>query len=127
MQVKLKITGKGDLKNTQKYLEGQKIDGEKVVKLGQYAVKELSKASPVRTGELRDSWDYNIERNEGKEFLNITNHSHQDVSEGIVHLLENGHYVHGGYVKGSHFVKNTMDEVYKKFDVDIEEDIKNGK
>ncbi len=41
--------------------------------IGRYAAKQYSQASPVRTGEMRDSWGYAVQRFQFGVILSIHN------------------------------------------------------
>lgn len=80
--------------------------------IGEYIVKRLQDYTPVDTGELRDSWSYEITKEKGNYVLSILNDAHRDAVDGLVYMLEYGHGTGtGGWVAPTHFVTNAMDGV----------------
>lgn len=85
---------------------------EKYAELGLAVLKE---ATPVDTGETRDSWNYIIEEKErGKVTIAFTN-GNVNAGISVVLLLIYGHGTqNGGYVQGDDFVHPAIRPVFRE-------------
>ena len=79
---------------------------------GRMGVEALSAATPVGSGETAASWNYGIERKDGKVTLYWTN-SHENKGVNIAILLIYGHGLQdGSYVQGIDFVNPAMRPIF---------------
>ncbi len=113
------LTVKGDFKKTLKVLNKYyRIDGRKnLTRASERVVDRLRSNTPVDTGELRDSWGYDISIQGGNLVSEIYNDGHAEETRGrtapVVLLLEHGHGTGtGGYVPGTHFVSRTLEDTH---------------
>ncbi len=135
--MKARIQYKGKFQVSVKWLEKLKDASfdEALDKAGDEMVAALAAASPVRTGELRDSWKKELVHNASGSAIHITNDAHKDelsrssMGRGkyasIVYLIENGHGVgkngKKGYVPPRPFVKEAVADVMSNFKDEVEE------
>lgn len=116
----------GDLKKTFGFLN--KINKKNYFhifeKYGRIGVRELSKATPIETGETYKSWNYIIEKDRRGYSLTWTN-SHVDDGVSIVILIQYGHGTGtGGYVKGRDFINPALRPVFDKIIEDLWREVK---
>lgn len=119
--MKIKFDSKNDLNRTISMLNKYgKLDATTALKaIGDTSIEKLAAVSPVRTGEFKASWGYNISTEKGKQILSITNSSHKDVPD-LPSMLEYGHGTQNGhFIEGHHFIVPTMDEVYSEIKDDL--------
>ena len=111
--MKTRIESDGDFKNIIKILESfDNSTGEvAMTRLGREAKGILEKNSPVDTGEFRSGWAYELNSNKKGVVVDIVNNSHPEV-DGLASMLEYGHGTrNGGYVQGTHFIRDSMNEI----------------
>ena len=115
MGVKLKGDFKKSLQVLNKYY---RIDGRKnLTRASERIITALQANTPVDSGELRDSWGFEIHREGCNQVSEIYNDAHAEETRGraapVVVLLEHGHGTGtGGYVPGTHFVSRTLDGMH---------------
>lgn len=114
--MKFKFTHTGDFKRTTKFLERVKEIGNSSVfnKYGEIGVKALSEATPVRTGLTAESWEYNIEHNQGSTVIYWKN---TNVNRGvpIAVILQYGHGTGtGGWVQGIDYINPALAPVFQE-------------
>lgn len=110
----MKITVKGDLKKTNRFLERVKNLFKLGVfdKYGRAGVEALRTATPVDSGETATSWNYKIVRKSGKLTIYWTN-SHINKGVPIAIILQYGHGTnHGGYVQGRDYINPPMRAIF---------------
>lgn len=120
----IRAVGAGSTKRTEAYLDSirpQKLFRD-LDKFGRRGVDALRGATPVDTGDTRNSWSYEIEQTGSS--ISITWLNRDDTGGvSIVMLLQYGHGTGtGGYVAGRDFINpaiqpifdQILDEVWKK-------------
>lgn len=107
---------KGNFKSTEDFLR-KMSSGDIFKNLDRYAqdgVDALSSATPVESGETRESWDYEISRTRGSTTISWTN-SHVDDGVPIAIILQYGHGTGtGGYVQGEDYINPAMRPIFDK-------------
>lgn len=110
------FTYKGSLKNTEKFLKSM-AKGEMFKDLDKYAregVAALSSATPIDSGLAAQSWDYKIERSDGRCTISWIN---TNVENGlpVVLLIQYGHGTGtGGYVEGRDFINPAIQPIFDR-------------
>lgn len=111
---------KGNFKKIDSYLEKllEFADLGFLDKYGKEGVEALKEATPVETGETRDSWFYEITRNDGIVALEFHN-KHVEKGYNIAVILQYGHGTRtGGWVEGQDYInpalKPIFDEILNK-------------
>lgn len=116
----IEIKTTGEFKNTNRFLKKMSnIDIDKILNsYGRLGVEELKKATPKDTGKTANSWDYEIEKKDGKISLIWTNNN---INKGalIAILIQYGHGTrNGGYVQGVDYInpalRTTFDRMSKE-------------
>ena len=75
-------------------------------------VAALSKATPLETGETKNSWNYQIKQGKGSCTITWTN-SHIEDGVPIAIILQYGHGTGtGGYVQGQDYINPAMRPVF---------------
>lgn len=121
--MKVKILNEGDFSNILKELESVSDSNPKKVleTIGEASCKVLSINSPVDTGELAKSWEYEVTGNKNGYELNVFNKAHHDEVDNLPYMLEYGHGTGtGGWVPGTHFISRSMNEVTKTINEEVE-------
>lgn len=120
------IKAKGDFRKTDTFLQRLL----KVVKLsdldkyGKRGVELLSAATPKDTGKTAESWDYRIERRDGKTKIVWFNSNIQN-GVNIAIILQYGHGTRtGGYVEGVDYVNPAMRPLFEDIANQALEEIK---
>lgn len=85
--------------------------------VGKESCKKLADVSPVRTGEFKAGWNYEISKVKNGTQLVILNDSHKDVPD-LAYLLEFGHAGKFGYIPPKNFIIPTMNKMYDKIEND---------
>lgn len=117
----IKVTSKGNYSQTLAWLTGL-LSGKQYAALGKYGpigVRALAQATPKETGELANSWTFNIEQGAGYYVMSWTN---TDVNDGqqIAILLQYGHGVRGGgYVEGRDYINPAMQPIFDQMVADM--------
>lgn len=113
----IKITHKGDFKNTEHFFK--KVIKREYMKLfnqvGAEGVKALQEATPKRTGKTAASWSYSVE--ETKNGLTISwNNSNRNDGANVAILIQLGHGTSSGaYVKGIDYINPALKPVFDAF------------
>ncbi len=112
--MKIKVFHKGDFKKTEKFLNGAKVFNLRLLlkRYGEAGVRALKAATPKDTGELANSWSYQIEIKQGSARVIWTN---SKVVNGypIAILLQYGHATgNGGYVQGRDYINPAMRNIF---------------
>lgn len=122
----VKIKSKGDFKNTFSFLK-KMSNSDYLSGLDKYAqegVNALREYSPVDTGEMANSWGYEIVKDKNKTTIYFTN----DKIVGhipLAILIQYGHATNGGtYVEGVDFINPALRPVFDKIAEDIWEEVK---
>lgn len=110
----VKITQKGDFKQTEKYLKkSMGLDYRSVLeKYAREGVNALSAATPVESGETAMSWDYEIERKGSSISIIWKNHN---INQGvnIAVILQYGHATrNGGWVEGRDYINPALRPIF---------------
>jgi hypothetical protein len=111
----VRITHKGDFKNTERFFKGYKdLDVRKILSpFGEKGVSVLSSATPIDSGETKSSWDYRITQSRSSFSLIFINSHATNKGTPIVILLHYGHATrNGGYVQGRDFINPTIRPVF---------------
>ena len=125
------ITNHGDLKTTDKLLKtlSKPWFERRLKKYGEMGVEALMAATPVDTGKTRDSWRYEIKRNNDKTYSIVwinDNLSEGDHGAPVVVLLYFGHLTRqGGYVEGRDFITPAIRPVFDKIAKDAWKEVSN--
>lgn len=112
----IKVTHKGDFSKLTRFLVKGKnaVKMNKLDKYGRAGVEALSSATPVESGKTASSWNYKIERQNGKIALSFYN---SNVSDGvpIAIILQYGHATGtGGWVEGRDYINPALQPVFDK-------------
>lgn len=80
---------------------------------GKEGVAALSKATPLDTGDTKDSWDFVVKKTRGSYSIAWTN-SHKTIDgDPIAIILQYGHGTGtGGYVQGRDYINPAMRPVF---------------
>ena len=107
---------KGSLKNTEKFLNSMaKGDMFKDLdRLAKEGVAALASATPIDSGLAAQSWDYIIDRSNGRCVISWIN---TNVENGlpVVLLIQYGHGTGtGGYVEGRDFINPAIQPIFDR-------------
>jgi hypothetical protein len=110
----LKLESSGSFNSLEKFLK-KMSSGEIYKSLDNHArkgVQALSQATPLETGETRNSWDYEIKLGKGSCTITWTN-SHTEDGVPIAIILQYGHGTGtGGYVQGKDYINPAMRPIF---------------
>ncbi len=112
----VKITHKGDLSLTQKFLQAlrEKRFLKNLDTYGQMGVDALAGATPVDSGKTAASWGYEI-RSEGESVSIIWTNSNVNKGVNIAIILQYGHGTrNGGYVQGRDYINPAIQPVFNE-------------
>ena len=105
----------GNFNNIEKFIKKTyQIDFADILSAyGRAGVEALQNATPVRTGETMNSWDYTIERGNNRYTIYWTNdHIHSGVNVAII--LQYGHGTGtGGYVQGTDYINKATAKIFE--------------
>jgi len=104
---------KGNFNNTERFLNNaSRLRFDSIFEnFGAEGVRELSKATPVDTGETANSWSYHVQRTYKGYILSWSN-SKMAGQTPLVILLQYGHGTRGGtYVQGIDFINPALKPV----------------
>ena len=88
-------------------------------KYGREGVKALISATPIDSGETKNSWDYKIKRTKNGVSIFWTN-SHIVDGVPIAVILHYGHATrNGGYVQGRDYINPVIRPIFDKIAADI--------
>lgn len=112
----IKLSQKGDLKTVEKYLK--KSLGDDWAKVldsyGQEGVRALASFTPKDTGLTAASWNYVIEKKNGRISLTWKN-SNINKGVNIAIILQYGHATrNGGYVYGVDYINPALRPIFQK-------------
>lgn len=115
----IKISQKGNFKNTETYLKSHKksvFTYEQILDIANVSVELFKKNTPSKSGETANSWSYTIDNDKGKYLIIIHNNNIQN-GYNIALLIDEGHALSTGqYVPGKHYIDNTIKEIFKYVD-----------
>jgi len=95
-----------------KLLERMKPKDAALNQIGSEGVVRLSESTPKDTGELAQSWNYKVLKDNTKTEIIWFNTGHPEVNVNLVHLLHYGHYTRNkGYVPPTNFLDKPIDEI----------------
>ena len=116
----IRFTHRGNFNNTEKFLKKSNIDYIKIFeKYGRQGVIELSKATPIDSGETAKSWEYKITQTKFGIKLEWTN-SHVEGGAPVAILIQYGHGTrNGGYVQGRDYINPVIKPILDKLSSDI--------
>lgn len=109
-----RVVSKGKYEKARNYLARleKPIDINLLTKYGDRGVDALKLATPVDTGETRDSWYYQISEGEGRVRINFCN-SHIEKNVSIAIILQYGHGTGtGGWVEGRDYINPAIAPVF---------------
>ena len=116
----IKIKHKGGFSNTERFFNRvlRRNYLNILEKYGQVGVEILKEATPVDSGDTRDSWNFEIEEGNGTITIAWTNNNENE-GLNIALLIIYGHGLHnGGYVQGDDFanpaIKPLMQDLANK-------------
>ena len=99
---------------------------KKLDSYGQLGVNALMDATPVDTGETRNSWSYQVRTNPFRvKIYWINDHTTPDGTP-IVILLEYGHGTKGGYVQGQDFINPAIEPIFNFIAEDIWKEVESA-
>ena len=116
----IEIKTTGEFTNTNRFLKSMsKFNVDKILHAyGRLGVEELRKATPKDTGKTANSWDYELDKKDGKTSLIWTN---SNINDGVLIaiILQYGHGTrNGGYVQGIDYInpalRTTFDRMSKE-------------
>lgn len=116
----LRIESKGGFFNLETLLRRKRKDPTSILEYyGQAGVDALSAATPVNTGLTASSWYYEIEKT--KDGWNLTwNNSNIQNGIPIAVLIQMGHATkRGGWVQGIDYINPALQEIFKRFSIEI--------
>lgn len=116
---------KGDFSKLTSYLERLKEAAKVGVldKYGQLGVAALASATPVDSGTTANSWNYEIERQNGRASITFYN-SHINDGVPIAIILQYGHGTGtGGWVEGRDYINPAIQPVFDKIANDAWEEV----
>lgn len=110
------IKHKGDFSNAEKFMNRMlKQDYLNILaEYGKMGVRALMANTPAQSGKTAESWEYGIDREDGKVTLYWTN-SNENEGVNIAILLIYGHGTqNGSYVQGINFVDPVMQPIFEQ-------------
>lgn len=80
----------------------------------------LKEATPIETGETRDSWTYKITGEPGSYRITFINNNISDGTFNIAMALEYGHATgNGGWVEGRHYINPAIEKTFNLLAEDL--------
>ena len=122
--IKFKVSKKC-FNKTQKHLEEMKevFNKGQLDKYGKMGVDALLEATPKKTGKTSQSWEYGIEKKQGKLVLYWYNTNVVDGTNVAV-VLQYGHMTPRGYwVEGRDYINPAMQPVFDEIAKDMWEEV----
>lgn len=112
----IRIKQRGNFNNTERFFKrAQKMDFfRNLEKYAREGVTALASATPVDSGETAASWDYEIQKGNGKISIYWTN---SNINDGvpIAVILQYGHGTNGGgYVQGRDYINPAIRPIFDK-------------
>ena len=112
----ISLTHKGGFTNTERRLQrmSQGTIADALDKYGKLGVAVLASATPIDTGETRNSWEHKVERTGRGWKLSWSNQNKTITGDPIVLLIQHGHGTGtGGYVAGLDFINPAIKPVFE--------------
>lgn len=112
----IRVTSKGNLSKTMKFLEKCKRNNllNILQKYGEEGVAALKSATPVDTGLTANSWYYKIEQSSGSVSISFYNSNVQN-GVPIAIILQYGHATrNGGWVQGRDYINPAIQPIFDK-------------
>lgn len=114
----IKITQKGKFEKATKYFvklsKFDFINNYKFEKYGERGVNALMEATPVDSGKTRDSWYYEIVKEDDRAAIRFCN-SNINKHVNIAIILQYGHATrNGGWVEGIDYINPALQPVFEK-------------
>lgn len=122
----IKVKLKGDFKKVDRFFEKalELIHLGKLDEYGRIGVRHLANHTPVDTGLTASSWDYRIERGDGRVRLVFYNTNIQN-GVPIAVLLQYGHAtLSGSWVEGRDYINPAILPLFDSIRMDIENEVK---
>ena len=110
----IKFKQKGDFSKTTKYFKKLRFFTHNIDfdKYGREGVTALKAATPVESGETRDSWYYEIIKKDGNVKISFNNKNIQN-GVPIAIILQYGHATrNGGWVEGRDYINPTIQPIF---------------
>lgn len=107
---------KGDFSKLTRYLERAKnvVKAGRLDKYGREGVAALSSATPIDSGETRNSWYYQVTNNKGSATISFYNSNIQN-GVPIAIILQYGHGTRtGGWVEGRDYINPAIQPIFDK-------------
>lgn len=117
----IRVTKKGDFKNTERFLtRNKKLNLVPILeRYGREGVAALAANTPVDQGTTAASWDYHIKIEDGRSTINWTN-SNTNQGVNIALLIQHGHGTgYGGYVAGIDYINPAIQPIFTKIASDV--------
>lgn len=120
----ISVEHKGDFSNLEKFLkENEHMDIDHYLNMfGKKGVEALAAATPVRTGLTRDSWRYEIEKDETKGRIRVVWLNDNVVDEwfNVALMIQYGHATGSGYwVEGVDYINPAMKSIFDEMAEEI--------
>ena len=120
----ISVEHKGDFSNLEKFLkENEHMDIDHYLNMfGKRGVEALAAATPVRTGLTRDSWRYEIEKDETKGRIRVVWLNDNIVDEwfNVALMIQYGHATGSGYwVEGVDYINPAMKSIFDEMAEEI--------
>lgn len=115
------ISSKGSFRNTERRLKRMTHGeiGAVLERYGQAGVDALSNATPVRTGETADLWDYQVVR-DSRSYSIVWTNSHVVNGVNIAILIQYDHGTrNGGFVQGRDYINPAIRPIFDKIAADV--------
>lgn len=116
----IKVKHKGNFNHTERFFNRvlRRNYLNILARYGAEGVEILKEATPVESGETRDSWNFEIEEGNGTVTIAWTNNNENE-GLNVALLIIYGHGLHnGGYVEGNDFanpaIRPLMEELANK-------------
>jgi hypothetical protein len=93
---------------------------------GRQGVEALANSTPVDTGITSNSWDYEIQKSNGRYSIVWTN-SNTESGVPVAIFIQYGHATkNGGWVEGRDFINPAIRPIFDKIAQQVWERVKNG-
>ena len=113
------IKKSGNFKNTETFLlnhRGSMFTEEEIIEIAEKSIELFRKNTPTKSGKTAESWSYTIEK-EHNQYVIYVNNSNIQNGLNIAILVDTGHATPSGkYVSGTHYIDETIKEIYKYID-----------
>jgi len=107
---------RGDYGKTDRFLHGliEHHYIHKMEKYGRRGVEALAAATPVDSGETKNSWFYTIDEEPGRTSI-VWRNSNVQNGVNIAVILQYGHATrNGGYVEGTDYINPVMKPIFEE-------------